>query len=179
MKNSSEIVTLGAGCFWCVEAVFQDLKGVSSVVSGYSGGFVEKPSYEDVCKEITGHAEVIQVTYDPLIISFEELLEVFFQTHNPTTLNRQGADVGTQYRSSVFYHSEDQKVVAERIITQLNGAGAFKNKIVTEVVKYSTFSSAENYHKDYFDLHGDNPYCALVIKPKLDKLKEVFGDKLK
>lgn len=178
-SDSLETITLGAGCFWCVEAVFDQLKGVESVQSGYSGGKVKNPSYKEVCSGLTGHAEVCQVTYNPSVISLTELLEVFFSTHNPTTLNRQGADVGTQYRSAIFYHNEEQKELSETIIAQLNKDKVFPDPIVTEVTAYTNFYPAEDYHNDYYELNGSQPYCRAVIKPKLDKFKKTFEDKLK
>jgi peptide-methionine (S)-S-oxide reductase len=179
MNNTTAVATLGAGCFWCVEAIFQELQGVSLVESGYSGGEIKNPSYKEICTGRTGHAEVVQITYNPQEISFKELLEVFFQTHDPTTLNRQGADRGTQYRSAVFYHNEEQKKIAEETIKQLNDAGAFSNPIVTEVTEFETFYIAENYHQDYFNLNGEQPYCSMVIQPKMEKFKKAFSDKLK
>lgn len=174
-----ETVTLGAGCFWCVEAIFQRLEGVTKVVSGYVGGKVKNPTYREVCSGLTGHAEVCQVTFDPAKLSFEALLEVFFKTHDPTTLNRQGADVGTQYRSAVFFHNEAQKEVAERVIRELNEQKAFDNPIVTEVTAVSTFYPAEDYHQNYFFENGQEPYCRIVILPKVEKLEKYFKDKLK
>lgn len=179
MTINKETATFGAGCFWCVEAVFQRLKGVENVRSGYSGGEVENPSYQEVCNGTTGHAEVIQFDYDPEQISYEELLEVFWKTHDPTTLNRQGADVGTQYRSVIFYHSEEQKNLAEKYKTKLNEAGIFDNPIVTEISAFTNFYVAENYHQDYYDNNKNQPYCSFVITPKLDKFEKVFKDKLK
>ena len=179
MNTQLEKITFGAGCFWCVEAVFRELKGVYSVVSGYSGGARPDPTYEQVCSGATGHAEVIQVEYDSSEISFDELLEVFWSVHDPTTLNRQGADVGTQYRSVIFYHNEEQKQKAEAYLQQLNDAKAFPNKIVTEIVPLKNFYAAENYHQDYYKANGSQPYCAMVIKPKMDKFRKVFKDKLK
>ena len=179
MNDTTAVATLGAGCFWCVEAIFQELKGVDQVASGYSGGEIKNPSYKEVCTGRTGHAEVVQVTYNPQIISFQELLEVFFQTHDPTTMNKQGNDVGTQYRSAIFYHSDKQKEISEEVIKKLNDSGAFNNKIVTEVVPFETFYIAENYHQDYFNLNGEQPYCSYVIKPKMEKFKKAFSDKLK
>ena len=178
-KNKLELATFGAGCFWCVEAIFQELKGVENVVSGYMGGEVKNPSYKEVCTGVTGHAEVCQISYNPDIISFDELLEVFWQTHNPTTLNRQGADVGTQYRSAVFYHSNEQKETAESYKQELDASGAWDDPIVTEISKISTFYPAENYHQDYFNNNSNQPYCSFVIKPKMEKFKKVFKDKLK
>jgi peptide-methionine (S)-S-oxide reductase len=175
-----ETATFGAGCFWCVEAVFQQLKGVEKVVSGYSGGTVKNPSYKEVCTGRTGHAEVVQITYNPNVVSYQDLLEVFFQTHDPTTLNRQGNDEGTQYRSVIFYHNETQKEIAEKIKTALNQSGAFQNPIVTEISPATTFYVAEDYHQNYYnDNQGKNPYCSFVIKPKVDKFQKVFKDKLK
>lgn len=177
-KNKLELATFGAGCFWCVEAIFQKLQGVESVVSGYMGGEGET-TYKEVCTGETGHAEVCQVKFNPEKISFEDLLEVFWQTHDPTTLNRQGADVGSQYRSAIFYHSEEQKNVAEALKSKLNESGAWNNPIITEITKSSKFYKAENYHQDYFNNNGNQPYCSLVIKPKQEKFKKVFKDKLK
>ena len=174
-----ETVTFGSGCFWCTEAMFQQLKGVSSVVSGYSGGHVENPSYEQVCTGRTGHAEVCQIQFDPELIPFEELLDVFFSTHDPTTLNRQGNDVGTQYRSVIFYHSERQKQIAERVKAELGESGTWKNPIVTEIVPFKKFYPAEDYHQNYFRNNPNQGYCRLVISPKLDKFQKVFKLKLK
>jgi len=174
-----ETVTFGSGCFWCTEAMFQQLKGVSSVVSGYSGGHVENPSYEQVCTGRTGHAEVCQIQFDPEQIPFEELLDVFFSTHDPTTLNRQGNDVGTQYRSVIFYHSERQKQIAERVKAELGESGTWKNPIVTEIVPFEKFYPAEDYHQNYFRNNPNQGYCRLVISPKLDKFQKVFKLKLK
>lgn len=173
------LITLGAGCFWCVEAVFQRLNGVEKVVSGYSGGFVENPSYRDICTGTTGHAEVVQVYYDPSKVSLHELLEVFWATHDPTTLNRQGADVGPQYRSAIFYHNPEQEQVAKTIKNQLNGSKVFGDPIVTEISAFTNFYPAENYHQDYFNQNGAQPYCQFVVKPKVDKLKKFFSDRLK
>ena len=174
-----ETITFGAGCFWCVEAVFEDLKGVTDVKSGYAGGNVKNPSYREIGTGTTGHAEVCQLVYDPAIISYEELLEVFWQTHDPTTLNRQGADVGTQYRSAIFYHTEEQKEIAEAYLTKLNNEKVFPNPIVTEIAPITDFYEAEDYHQDYYKLNGQQPYCRAVILPKVEKMKKVFGDKLK
>lgn len=174
-----ETATFGAGCFWCVEAVFQSLKGVEKVISGYSGGQVVNPSYRQVCTGTTGHAEVCQISYDPSEISFEELLEVFWSTHDPTTLNRQGNDVGPQYRSVIFYHNESQKVLAEKYKKELDESGAFNHPIVTEISPFETFYVAEDYHQEYYDLNPNQPYCTYVIKPKMDKFQKVFRDKLK
>lgn len=174
-----DTATFGAGCFWCVEAVFQELKGVHNVRSGYSGGRIPNPTYKEVCSGLTGHAEVVQVVYDTAILSFDELLEVFWGTHDPTTLNQQGADVGTQYRSAVFYHNEFQKERAEFFKKRLNEEGTFGLPVVTEIAPFTTFYPAENYHQEYYANNGSEPYCRIVIKPKLDKLKKAFGDKLK
>lgn len=175
-----ESIVLGAGCFWCVEAVYDQLKGVSSVESGYMGGHVKNPGYKEVCTGNTGHAEVVKVVFDPQVISLAEILEVFFQVHDPTTLNRQGADVGTQYRSVIFYESDAQKEVALAVKRQLNIAKVWDNPIVTEISPVSTFYKAEDYHQDYYELNGNkNPYCSMVITPKIEKFKKVFSDKLK
>jgi len=171
--------TFGMGCFWCSEALFQKLDGVVSVRSGYEGGSTVNPTYEDVCSGITGHAEVIEVTYDPAKIKYEELLEVFWKSHDPTTLNRQGADVGTQYRSVIFYHNDEQKQIAEKYKKELNSAKAFGKPIVTTINKAAPFYVAENYHQDYFNKNSNAPYCRLVILPKMEKLEKVFKSKLK
>lgn len=173
------VATFGAGCFWCVEAVFERLKGVEKVISGYTGGSVPNPTYKQVCEGNTGHAEVCRIYYDPEVVTFEELLEVFWQTHDPTTLNRQGNDVGTQYRSAVFYHDDKQKELAEFYKKKLDESGAFSSPIVTEITPAVEFYVAEDYHQNYFDENGTQPYCAFVIKPKVDKFKKVFKDKLK
>lgn len=174
-----ETITLGAGCFWCVEAIFQDIKGVESVVSGYTNGQVKNPSYKEVCLGTTGHAEVVQLVYNPEIVSLAKILEVFFQTHNPTTLNRQGADTGTQYRSGIYYHNEEQKEIARDVFNQLDDSGAFTDAIVTEIEAIESFYPAEGYHQDYFDLNGTNPYCSAVIRPKVEKFKKTFSEILK
>jgi len=174
-----DTITLGAGCFWCVEAIFQDIKGVESVVSGYSNGTVKNPSYKEVCTGSTGHAEVCQLTYDSKIVSLAKILEVFWQTHDPTTLNKQGADVGTQYRSGIFYQNDEQKKIAEGILKQLNEAKVFTNPIVTEITALTTFYPAEDYHQDYFDINGEQPYCTAVIRPKVEKFKKTFSEILK
>ena len=176
---ASEKATFGMGCFWCSEAVFQELKGVQKVQSGYEGGQIENPTYKQVCSGTTGHAEVIEVTYNPQQISFEELLEIFWKLHDPTTLNRQGADVGTQYRSVIFYHNQKQKETAEKYKAELNTKKVFPNPIVTEISPASKFYVAENYHQDYYKLNQREPYCQFVIKPKMDKLEQVFKEKLK
>lgn len=178
-NNREAVATFGAGCFWCVEAVFLDLKGVKSVESGYSGGHVENPTYKQVCSGNTGHAEVVQITYDPNEISYEELLEVFWKTHDPTTLNRQGNDVGTQYRSSIFYHNEEQKQLAETYKQKLDASGAYTDPIVTEIVPFEKFYKAEDYHQNYYNQNEYQPYCSFVIRPKVEKFRQVFGDKLK
>lgn len=177
--STNKVATLAAGCFWCVEAVFQKLKGVEKVESGYMGGTLKNPTYKDVCTGQTGHAEVCQITYNPNIISFEELLEVFWKTHDPTTLNRQGGDIGTQYRSAVFYHDATQKQIAENIKKDLSQSGAYDAPIVTTFEPASIFYKAENYHQDYFNLNGSNPYCQMVVKPKVEKFKKVFSDRIK
>lgn len=174
-----EIATFGNGCFWCTEAIFQELKGVSKAVSGYMGGTKKNPTYKEVCTGTTGHAEVLQITYDPSVITFDELLEVFWKTHDPTTLNRQGNDVGTQYRSAVFYHNEEQKKLASEYKNKLDASGAWNDPIVTEITEASTFYPAEDYHQEYFSLNGSQPYCNFVIRPKVEKFKKVFKDKLK
>lgn len=174
-----DTITLGAGCFWCVEAVFLELKGVKRVTSGYMGGHVKNPSYREVCNGTTGHAEVAQLVYDPQVISYDEILEVFWQTHDPTTLNRQGADVGTQYRSAIFYHNDEQRRIAEAYKVKLDASGAFRAPIVTEITPASTFYAAEDYHQNYYALNGEQGYCQMVIRPKVDKLRKVFADKLK
>ena len=174
-----ETATFGAGCFWCVEAIFESLEGVESVVSGYSGGHVDNPTYDAVCAGTTGHAEVVQLKFDPEKISFDELLEVFWLTHDPTTMNRQGYDTGTQYRSAVFYHNEAQKLAAEKYKKELNEQKVYDNPIVTEVTAFSNFFAAERYHQDYYRDNGSNGYCKAVIQPKMEKFKKVFKDKLK
>ena len=178
-EKSMELATVGGGCFWCVEAVFQRLEGVTKVVSGYAGGQTENPNYKQVCTGLTGHAEVCQITYDPSIVSFDEILEVFWQTHDPTTLNRQGNDVGTQYRSVVYYHSQEQKEKAEHYMKKLDEAKIFKNPIVTEISPLPKFYPAEDYHQNYFNDNPDQPYCQAVVKSKVDKFKKVFSEKMK
>ncbi len=179
MEQKSEVVTLGAGCFWCVEAIYQRLDGVEKVESGYSGGSVKNPTYEQVCTGRTGHAEVIQVTFDPKKLSFKELLEVFFKTHDPTTLNKQGADVGTQYRSAIFYHSDEQKKTAEQVKKETDAAKIWDDPIVTEISPFTLFYKAEEYHQDYYNQNSYQPYCMMVINPKLSKFKKEFSNKLK
>lgn len=171
--------TFAGGCFWCTEAVYAELKGVKSVTSGYIGGAVPNPTYKDVCTGQTGHAEAIQIEYDPAVVSFQKLLEVFFATHDPTTLNRQGADVGTQYRSGIFYHDDEQKRVAEEVIMKLNQARVFPGPIVTEVTKASVFYPAEDYHQDYFAKNPYQPYCQAAAAPKVAKVRKVFKDLVK
>ncbi len=178
-KNKMELATFGNGCFWCTEAIFQNLKGVENVVSGYSGGHVDNPTYKQVCAGTTGHAEVIQMEYDPEVITFDELLEVFWKTHDPTTPNRQGNDIGPQYRSAVFYHNEEQQDKASKYKKELNEAGAFNAPIVTEITAFEKFYPAEDYHQNYFNLNGSQPYCSYVIKPKVEKFEKVFKEKLK
>ncbi|WP_144607100.1 peptide-methionine (S)-S-oxide reductase MsrA [Algoriphagus algorifonticola] len=179
IPDGLSLITLGAGCFWCTEAVFQRLEGVEQVVSGYSGGFVENPTYREICSATTGHAEVIQVYFDPKKISLELILEVFWATHDPTTLNRQGADVGPQYRSAIFFHDEEQGRIASDLKAKLNQEQVFDNPIVTEVTAFTNFYKAENYHQDYYNQNGYQPYCQFVVKPKVDKLKKFFSDHLK
>jgi peptide-methionine (S)-S-oxide reductase len=177
--QNKELATLAGGCFWCLEAVFKDLRGVESVVSGYAGGDVARPTYSQVCEGTTGHAEVVQVTFDPRQVSFRELLEVFFTIHDPTTLNRQGADVGTQYRSAVFYHSPAQRETAEQTIAELTAARVWDAPIVTEVTPLTEFYPAEDYHQDYFEKNPFQPYCRAVVAPKVAKFRKHFLEKLK
>jgi peptide-methionine (S)-S-oxide reductase len=173
-----ELATLGGGCFWCVEAVFEQLRGVSAVESGYCGGGETAPTYEQVCTGRTGHAEVVQITFDPSVISFNDLLDIFFATHDPTTLNRQGNDAGTQYRSAIFYHSNAQREAAERKIAELNQSQVWSNPIVTQVVPFETFFPAEAYHQGYYQANQQVPYCQIVISPKLAKLRRKFAEQL-
>lgn len=175
----TDTATFGTGCFWCTEAIFEQLKGVLKVTSGYSGGHVVNPTYEQVCGKNTGHAEVVQVVYDPALLSYDELLEVFWQTHDPTTLNRQGNDVGPQYRSVVFFHNEDQKQKAEHYKAELDKSGSWDNKVVTTIEPFEHFYSAETYHQNYYSNNGAQPYCYFVIRPKLEKFEKVFKDKMK
>ncbi len=177
--EKSETATLGAGCFWCVEAIYQYLDGVVKVQSGYSGGSVKNPSYTEVCNGTTGHAEVVQVTFNPDSVSYSEILEVFFETHDPTTLNRQGADKGTQYRSVIYYHSDEQKRIAQTALKAANESGNWPNPVVTEISPIADFYPAEDYHQEYFALNGEAPYCQMVIAPKVDKFKKKFQEKLK
>ncbi|MBN1179845.1 MAG: peptide-methionine (S)-S-oxide reductase MsrA [Anaerolineae bacterium] len=174
-----ETTTLGGGCFWCLEAVFSELKGVQKAESGYAGGSVPHPSYQAVCTGTTGHAEVVQVTFDPQVITYREILEVFFDIHDPTTLNRQGADVGTQYRSVVFYHDEGQKAAVEAMIADLGASGRWRDPIVTQVLPFDVFYKAEDYHQEYFKHNGRQPYCQMVVAPKLTKFRQHFVTKLK
>ena len=176
---AKEVATLAGGCFWCLEAVYDRLEGVDSVESGYMGGHTPKPNYRDVCDGNTGHAEVVQVTFDPKVLSFRDLLEVFFVIHDPTTLNRQGNDVGTQYRSSIFYHSPEQKADAQKIIAELTADKAFLAPIVTEVVPAVQFHIAENYHQEYFENNPNQPYCQYVVAPKLSKFRAKFAQRMK
>ena len=179
MSETREVATLAGGCFWCLEAVYDELKGVTDVVSGYSGGRRPNPTYEQVCAGTTGHAEVVQVTFDPEVVSFRELLEVFFTIHDPTTLNRQGADVGTQYRSAVFYHSPEQKTTAEQVIKELNEARIWDAPIVTEVTPFSEFFPGEDYHQEYFVKNPGQGYCRFVVAPKVAKFRSKYLQKLK
>ena len=180
VSEKIDTATFGTGCFWCTEAIFEQLNGVVKVTSGYSGGAVEKPTYKQVCTGETGHAECVQILYEPEKISFDELLEVFWQVHDPTTLNRQGADEGTQYRSAIFYHNAAQKEKAEKYKKELNDSGAFSKPIVTEISPASRFYAAEDYHQEYYaNNKNTNPYCAVVIRPKLEKFQKVFGKKIK
>jgi len=174
-----EVATLGGGCFWCLEAVYDELQGVEEVESGYSGGTVPNPTYSQVCTGTTGHAEVVQVTFDPEQVSYREILEVFFQIHDPTTLNRQGADVGTQYRSAIFYHDEQQKATAEEMIAELGASNKWHDPIVTEVVPFEAFYKAEDYHQEYYEHNPNQPYCRVVIAPKLQKFRKVYLTQLK
>jgi len=174
-----EIATLAGGCFWCLEAVFDDLKGVHDVVSGYSGGTIPDPSYEQVCAGTTGHAEVIQITFDPSVLSFREILEVFFSIHDPTTLNRQGQDVGTQYRSAIFHHTPEQKATAEQVIAELDASGIWGAPIVTEVAPFTAFYPAEEYHQEYFRRNPNQPYCRMIVAPKVAKVRKQHFAKLK
>lgn len=178
-SNNLETATLAAGCFWCVEAVFDDLKGVVDVASGYSGGHTENPTYQEVCSETTGHAEVIQIKFNPNEISFKEILQVFFAVHDPTTLNRQGNDIGTSYRSAIFYHIDEQRQIAEEVIKEVTEEGVYDNPIVTQVAPFDKFYVAENYHQEYFANNPNQPYCAAIVAPKVAKFRKKFLDKLK
>jgi peptide-methionine (S)-S-oxide reductase len=179
MGKELEKATLGGGCFWCTEAVYLQLNGVVDVKPGYSGGHVKNPTYKEVCSETTGHAEVVQITFDTEIVSFTEILEVFFVTHDPTTLNRQGNDVGTQYRSAIFYHSDKQKQIATDVINQLENEKAYNKPIVTEITAFDVFYVAEDYHINYFARNKNQPYCQYVVAPKVEKFQKVFKDKMK
>ena len=179
MKPSREVATLAGGCFWCLDAVFKELKGVERVVSGYAGGRVRNPSYQQVCSGNSGHAEVVQITFDPTEASYHELLEVFFTIHDPTTMNRQGADVGTQYRSAIFYHSPQQKQTAEQVIREIEAKKIWDGKIVTEVAPFTDFYAAEDYHQDYYAQNPDQAYCQVVIAPKVAKFRKKFVEQLK
>ena len=178
-SRQRQVATFGGGCFWCIEAVFSELKGVEKVESGYSGGTTVYPTYEQVSTGTTGHAEVVQINFDPKIISFKEILEIFFRMHDPTTLNRQGPDVGTQYRSVIFYHNYEQKTIAEQVIKEITEAKIWDAPIVTKIEPFKAFYKAEDYHKDYFKKHPEQPYCKLVIAPKIAKLREHYRKKLK
>jgi peptide-methionine (S)-S-oxide reductase len=177
-QDNVQIATFANGCFWCTEAVFQQLKGVKKVVSGYSGGHVENPTYEQVCGKNTGHAEALRIEYNPQQISFDELLEVFWKTHDPTTLNKQGNDVGPQYRSVIFYHNDEQKEKAEKYKKELDASGVFDAPIVTTIEPFGVFYPAEDYHTNYYKRNPSQPYCYYVIKPKMEKFKKIFGDKI-
>jgi peptide-methionine (S)-S-oxide reductase len=179
MSQNTEVATLAGGCFWCLEAVYDQLKGVAEVESGYAGGSVSNPSYRLVCTGTTGHAEVVQLTFDPQIVSFKDLLDVFFTIHDPTTLNRQGNDVGSQYRSAIFFHSPEQKATAEEVIAELNTAHLWNAPIVTEVVPFEAFYRAEDYHQEYFAHNGREPYCRVVVAPKVAKFRQHFLKQLK
>ena len=177
--SNLETITLGGGCYWCVEAVYENLNGVKSVVSGFSGGKIANPTYEEVCTRTTGHAEVVQITYDKNVTDINEIFKVFFTVHDPTTLNRQGADVGTQYRSVIFYKNAEQKKAAENIITELNSVKVYDSPIVTKVEPFTKFYKAEDYHQNYYSNNKNQPYCKMVIQPKIEKFEKVFKDKLK
>lgn len=179
MSDQLEMATLGGGCFWCVEAIYLDVKGVHSVVSGYAGGTVKNPTYQEVCSGRTGHAEVVQISFDPEVISYADILYIFWRTHDPTTLNRQGADVGTQYRSAIFYHNDEQKAIAEKSKQETDASGLWSNPIVTEIVPLTDFYEAEGYHQDYYNLNPNQPYCRMVIDPKVQKFRKAFQDRLK
>jgi len=177
--GKTELATLAGGCFWCMEAVFDDLSGVLSVESGYSGGHVANPTYRQVCSEVTGHAEAVQLNFDPAMISYEDILNVFFTIHDPTTLNRQGNDVGTSYRSAIFYHSDEQKAIAQEVIRKLTAQKLWSDPIVTEVTKFDKFYIAEDYHQEYFANNADQPYCRVVVAPKVAKFRKQYFDRLK
>jgi len=179
LENNREVATLAGGCFWCLEAVFDELRGVESVVSGYAGGSAPNPTYRQVCEGTTGHAEVVQIAFDPQEVSFRELLEVFFTIHDPTTLNRQGGDVGTQYRSAIFYHTPEQEATAREVIARLSAEGLWDAPVVTEVTPLTEFYPAEDYHQEYFARNADQPYCRAVVAPKVAKFRKHFLDRLK
>ena len=180
IADQTDTATFGTGCFWCTEAIFQELNGVLNVTSGYSGGNTRNPTYKEVCTGETGHAECVQVVYEPGKISYDDLLQVFFEVHDPTSLNRQGADIGTQYRSAIFYHNDEQKQKAEYYKNELNKSGAYDKPIVTEIAAFTKFFPAEDYHQEYYDNNKNtNPYCSVVIRPKLEKFEKVFAKKLK
>ncbi|MDQ1525087.1 MAG: peptide-methionine (S)-S-oxide reductase [Pyrinomonadaceae bacterium] len=179
MEQNEEVATLAGGCFWCLEAVYADLRGVTRVVSGYAGGHTENPTYREVCNETTGHAEVVQITFDPRLVSYRELLEVFFTIHDPTTLNRQGGDVGTQYRSAVFYHSPEQRETAAAVVAELDAARVWDAPIVTEITPLNVFYPAEDYHQEYYQNNANQPYCRAVIAPKVSKFRQKYLEKLK
>jgi len=178
MNNKTEMATLANGCFWCSEAIFKRLKGVKSVLPGYAGGLVKNPSYDQVCTGKTGHAEAIQIEFDPKVITFEKVLDIFWHTHNPTTLNRQGNDIGTQYRSAVFFHDQKQKELAEKSKKELEKEGVYRDSVVTEITPFKNFYAAEDYHKNYYEKHQDAPYCSFVIDPKMHKLLQEYGNYL-
>ncbi|HBB26118.1 MAG TPA: peptide-methionine (S)-S-oxide reductase [Bacteroidetes bacterium] len=178
-STQREVATLGGGCFWCIEAVFELVDGVVSVESGYTGGSVENPSYKQVCEGTTGHAEVCRVTFDPAVISYADILQIFFAAHDPTTLNRQGNDVGTQYRSAIYTHSQEQDSISRQYIRQLTESKTWSDPIVTEVASASVFYKAEDYHQNYYEQNGSQPYCAFVVRPKVEKFKKQFKDKLR
>jgi peptide-methionine (S)-S-oxide reductase len=179
MEKMQETATIGGGCFWCTEAVFDSVIGVEDVVSGYAGGHTENPTYQEVCSETTGHAEVIQLKFDPAEISYKEVLAIFFGTHDPTTLNRQGNDIGSSYRSAIFYHSPEQKETAENVIKEITEQGIFDDPIVTEVTEFTNFYPAEDYHQNYFENNPNQPYCSAVVSPKVSKFRKAFADRLK
>ncbi len=178
MANKFETATIGGGCFWCVEAIYQDVNGVEQVVSGYAGGAVKDPTYQQICTGTTGHAEVTQITFDPEVISFEDILYIFWRTHDPTTLNRQGADVGTQYRSIILYHNDEQKAIAEKSRQETDVSDLWSTPIVTEIVPLTEFYAAEAYHQNYYRTNPNQPYCQMVIDPKVNKFRKAFQDKL-
>ncbi len=179
MSSHDEIATLGAGCFWCVEAIFQDVQGIGTVVPGYAGGHVENPTYQQVCTGTTGHAEVVRMTFDSSLISYAELLDIFWRTHDPTTLNRQGADTGTQYRSAIFYHTDEQRQTAEESKQATDASDLWPNPIVTDITPFTNFYAAEEYHYNYFHLNQNQPYCRAVIDPKVQKFRKSFQERLK